>query len=89
MHQTILSAEKVDSRIVQKLNDIEENSELILFDRVKRANQEDCTCIEIRKVLQENKKLYDEMLLKRFKSVENSCLFIDGSTIDGSSGVMC
>jgi hypothetical protein len=29
------------------------------------------------------------MLLKRFKSVENSCLFIDGSTIDGSSGVMC
>jgi hypothetical protein len=75
MHQTILSAKKVDSRIVQELNDIEENTELILFDRVKTANQEDRTCIEIKKALQENKKSYDEMLLKRFKSVENTLFF--------------
>jgi hypothetical protein len=75
MHQTILSAKKVDSRIVQELNDTEENSELILFDRVKTANQEDRTCTEIRKALQENKKSYDEMLLKRFKSVENTLFF--------------
>ncbi len=75
MYQTILSAKKVDSRIVQKLNDTKENSELILFDRVKTVNQEDYTCIKIRKVLQENKKSYDEMLLKRFKSVENTLFF--------------
>jgi hypothetical protein len=66
MHQTILSAKKVDSRIVQELNDTKKNSELTLFDRVKKVNQEDRTCIEIKKVLQENKKSYDEMLLKRF-----------------------
>ncbi len=38
MHQTILSAEKIDSRIVQKLNDTKENStiNLFLFDRVKK-----------------------------------------------------
>jgi hypothetical protein len=42
MHQIVLSSEKVDSRILQKLNDIEEeNSELSLFEKVKLANQED------------------------------------------------
>ncbi len=82
MHQIVLSAEKIDSRIVQQLNDTEEvptkensNSELSLFDRVKTANQEDHTCTEIRKVLQENKKSYDEMLLKKFKSIENTLFF--------------
>jgi hypothetical protein len=75
MHQTILSVKKVDSRIVQELNDTKENSELTLFDRVKTANQEDRTCTEIRKALQKNKKSYDEMLLKRFKTVENTLFF--------------
>jgi hypothetical protein len=75
MHQTILSAEKVDSRIVQDLNDTKKNSELTLFDRVKTVNQEDRICIEIKKVLQKNKKSYDEMLLKRFKSIENTLFF--------------
>jgi capsular polysaccharide biosynthesis protein len=75
MHQTILSTKKVDSRIVQELNDTKENSKLTLFDRVKTTNQEDRTCIEIKKALQENKKSYDEMLLKRFKSVENTLFF--------------
>jgi hypothetical protein len=75
MHQTILSVKKVDSRIVQKLNDTKENSELTLFNRVKITNQEDRTCTEIRKVLQENKKSYDEMLLKKFKTIENTLFF--------------
>jgi hypothetical protein len=75
MHQTILSAKKIDSRIVQKLNDTKENSKLSLFDRVKIVNQKDRTCVEIRKALQENKKSYDEMLLKEFKSVENILFF--------------
>jgi hypothetical protein len=77
MHQTVLSVEKIDSRIVQELNDTKENLnlKLFLFDRVKTANQEDRTCTEIRKALQENKKSYDEMLLKRFKSIENILFF--------------
>jgi hypothetical protein len=82
MHQTILSTKKVDSRIVQKINDtkknhIEKNSsvELSLFDRIKTVNQKNRTCIEIREVLQKNKKSYDEMLLKKFKSIENILFF--------------
>jgi hypothetical protein len=71
MHQTILSADKVDSQIIQKLNDTKEDVELSLFDRVKLANQENSTCTEIRKALQKNKKFYDEILLKKFKSIEN------------------
>jgi hypothetical protein len=77
MHQTILSAEKVDSRIVQEINDTKKNSnsELSLFDRVKTANQEDHKCTEIRKVLRKNKKSYDEMLFKKFRSIENILFF--------------
>jgi hypothetical protein len=75
MHQTVLSIERVDSRIIQELNDTEEDTELSLFDKIKSINQEDRTCIEIRKALQENKKSYDEMLLKRFKSVEDILFF--------------
>jgi hypothetical protein len=72
MHQTVLSTKKIDSRIIQKLND---TKKLSLFDRVKTANQKDRTCDEIKKVLQENKKSYDEMLLKRFKSTEDTLFF--------------
>jgi hypothetical protein len=77
MHQTILSAEKIDSRIVQQINDTEENSnsKLSLFDRVKTINQKDHKCTEIRKILEENKKSYDEMLLKKFKSIEDILFF--------------
>jgi hypothetical protein len=82
MHQTVLSIEKIDSHILQKLNDTKKNftkeisnSKLSLFDRVKTANQEKRRCTEILKVLQENKKSYDEMLLKNFKSIENILLF--------------
>jgi hypothetical protein len=75
MHQIVLSLNKIDSRVVQELNDTEEDTRLFLFDRVKTANQEDRTCIEIRKVLQKNKKSHDEMLLKKFKSIENILFF--------------
>ncbi len=77
MHQTILSAEKVDAQVIQELNDTKENSDskLSLFDRVKTTNQQDSTCSEIRKALLENKKSYDEMLLKKFRSIENTLFF--------------
>jgi hypothetical protein len=71
----VLSLNKIDSRVVQEFNDTEEDTRLSLFDRVKTANQEDRTCIEIRKALQENKKSHDEMLLKKFKSIENILFF--------------
>jgi hypothetical protein len=72
MHQTVLSTKRIDSRIIQELND---TKKLSLFDRVKTINQKDRTCDEIRKVLQENKKSYDEMLFKRFKSTEDILFF--------------
>jgi hypothetical protein len=75
MHQIVLSLNKIDSRVVQELNDTEEDTKLSLFDRVKTANQKDRTCIKIRKVLRENKKSHDEMLLKKFKSIENILFF--------------
>jgi hypothetical protein len=75
MHQTILSTEKIDSQVIQKLNDTKKNSKLFLSDRVKSVNQKNSTCIEIRKVLLKNKKSYDEMLLKKFKSIENTLFF--------------
>jgi hypothetical protein len=75
MHQTVLSIERIDSRIIQKLNETEKDSELSLFDKVKSVNQKDCTCIEIQKALRENKKSYDEMLFKKFKSIENTLFF--------------
>jgi hypothetical protein len=78
MHQTILSAKKIDSQIIQELNDTKKNpnsSELFLFDKIKSVNQKDFTCINIRKVLQENKKSYDEMLFKKFESNENILFF--------------
>jgi hypothetical protein len=51
------------------------NSKLSLFNRVKTANQEDHTYTKIRKVLQENKNSYDEILLKKLKSIKNSLFF--------------
>ncbi len=76
MHQMILSSEKVDQRILQKLNDIEEeNSELSLFDKVKLANQKNSTCITIWDAIRNKKKSFDEMLLKKFESIENILFF--------------
>jgi hypothetical protein len=77
MHQTILSTEKIDSRIVQELNDTKENStiDLFLFDKVKTINQKNITCIAIRDAIRVKKKFFDEMLLKKFESIENILFF--------------
>ncbi len=75
MHQTVLSVEKVNSRIVQELNDTKEHSELFLFDRVKTVNQKDSKCAEIRAAIQNKKKFFDEMLLKKFEIIENTLFF--------------
>jgi hypothetical protein len=77
MHQTVLSTEKVDSRIVQKLNDTEKNlnSKLSLFDKVKSANQKNEICTTIRNAIRNRKKSFDEMLLKKFEMIENTLFF--------------
>jgi hypothetical protein len=77
MHQTILSAEKIDSRIVQELNDTKENSttDLSLFDKVKTINQKNTTCIAIRDEIRVEKKFLNEMLLKKFELIENILFF--------------
>jgi hypothetical protein len=74
MHQIVLSSNKVNSQIMQKLNDTKE-TELSLFDRVKSANQEDSTCITIRDAIRNKKKFFAEMLLKKFESIENILFF--------------
>jgi hypothetical protein len=76
MHQTILTSEKIDLQILQELNDIEEeNFELSLFDRIKTANQKNSTCVAIRNAIQNRKKSFDEMLLKKFEMIENILFF--------------
>jgi hypothetical protein len=72
----LLSSEKADSRILQKLNDIEEeNSELSLFDKVKLANQKDSTCVAIRDAIRNKKRSFNVILLKKFESIENTLFF--------------
>jgi hypothetical protein len=75
MHQTVLSVEKVDSHILQELNDTEEDSKLSLFDRVKIANQKNRKSTAIRDAIRNRKKSFDEMLLKRFEVIENTLFF--------------
>jgi hypothetical protein len=67
----------VNLRIIQKLNDIEENSisELSLFDKVKITNQKNTTCVIIRNAIRNRKKSFDEMLLKKFEMIENTLFF--------------
>jgi 3-methyladenine DNA glycosylase AlkC len=75
MHQTILTSEKVDSHILQELNDTKKDSKLFLFDKVKTANQENRNCIIIRDAIRDRKKSFDEMLLKKFEIIENTLFF--------------
>jgi hypothetical protein len=77
MHQTILSTEKIDSRIVQKLNDTKKDStiDLFLFDKIKIIIQKNTTCITIRDAIRVQKNFFDEMLLKKFESIENILFF--------------
>jgi hypothetical protein len=61
------------------LNDTKEdtdlNAKLSLFDRIKTANQKNITCITIRDAIQNKKKFFDEMLLKKFEVIENILFF--------------
>ncbi len=77
MRQTVLSIEKVDSRIVQKINNTKENLDLklFLFNRVKTVNEKDSKCTTIRDAIQNRKKFFDEMLLKRFEIIKNTLFF--------------
>jgi hypothetical protein len=55
MYQIILSSEKVDAQILQKINDIE-TKKLKLFDKIKNVNQTNANCIEIKDALKRNDK---------------------------------
>jgi hypothetical protein len=72
MQQILLSSEKIE-----RINDIKKDEELCLFDNVKRANQTNDRCKRIREVIIQNKKNFDEMLLKKFKIKENILFFRD------------
>ncbi len=76
MYQIILSSKKLNSRMLQEINDIESN-ELQLFDRIKNVNQTNANCIEIRDALKRNQKNWNEMLLKNFKNVKNTLFYND------------
>jgi hypothetical protein len=65
----------MNSRVVQELDDTEEDTKLSLFDRVKSFNQKDSTCTIIRDAIQNRKKFFDEMLLKKFEVIENTLFF--------------
>jgi hypothetical protein len=77
MHQTVLSAKKMNSKIVQQLNDTKKNSnaKLFLFDKIKLINQKNSTCITIRDATENRKTFFNEMLLKRFEIIENILFF--------------
>ncbi len=55
MHQILLSSKKMNSQILQEINDIE-SKKLQLFDKIKNANQTDAKCTAIRNALRQNKK---------------------------------
>ncbi len=75
----VLSSKRLNLRIVQKLNDTKKDSnsslELFLFDKVKLTNQKNSKCKSIRDAIQNRKKFFDEMLLKKFESIENTLFF--------------
>ncbi len=67
MYQIILSSKKVDSRVLQKINDTE-TKELKLFDKIKTTNQTNEKCTAIRISLERNEKNWNKMLLKDFEN---------------------
>jgi hypothetical protein len=78
MHQTLLTSEKMNSQILEKINDTEENnSELQLFDRIKTTNQTNTKCTVIKNALERNEKNWNEMLFKHFKNVKNILFYQD------------
>jgi hypothetical protein len=55
MYQIILSLKRMNARILQMINDIEQK-ELQLFDRIKNVNQMNTKYIKIRNALKQNDK---------------------------------
>ncbi len=55
MYQIILSSKKINTQILQEINDIE-SEKLQLFDKIKNANQSNAKCTAIRNALRQNKK---------------------------------
>lgn len=70
MHQVLLSSKRF-----QDINDLEQNDELCLFDKIKTTNQNDDTCKQIRETLSKDEKNFDEMLLKNFHSIADVLFF--------------
>jgi hypothetical protein len=77
MHQTILFTKNIISKIVKKLNDTKKNSDakLFLFDKVKLINQKNSTCAAIWDAIENRKKNFNKMLLKKFEIIENTLFF--------------
>jgi hypothetical protein len=55
MHQIILSSEKLNSRILQEINDTK-IEKLKFFDKIKAVNQINEKCIAIKIALERNEK---------------------------------
>jgi hypothetical protein len=62
MHQTLLSADKLNDKLKKNLiNNLEEDeTSLQLFKRVMKLNKSDVICIELRKVINKKKHNYKQ-----------------------------
>jgi hypothetical protein len=74
MHQIILSSKKLNSRILQEINDTK-TEKLKLFDKIKTVNQMNEKCTAIRISLERNQKEWNEMLLKDCEDKKNTLFF--------------
>jgi hypothetical protein len=77
MNQIVLFSTKLNLRIAQELTNMKKDvrSKLSLFDKIKSANQKNSTCKVIRDAIRDKKKSFNEMLLKKFESIEDIFLF--------------
>jgi hypothetical protein len=62
MHQTLLSANKLNDKLKKNLiNDLEEDeTSLQLFERVMKLNKSDVICIELRNAINEKRHNYKQ-----------------------------
>jgi hypothetical protein len=62
MHQTLLSANKLNDKLKKNLiNDLEEDeTSLQLFEQVMKLNKSDVICIELRKAINEKRHNYKQ-----------------------------
>ena len=72
MHQTLLSSNRV---VI--INNTKEDEDLYLFDKINIANQEDIHSNAIKTAINQKKKKFDEILLKKFKIMKNTLFFRD------------